>query len=175
LDAKSLPEEDLDRAYRSAQKLDAQDLALRFARELVSRPAKPDHLDRFPSYAYLVQRALTDGDKVAALDYVDEGEKFDCEHNEGRRRNDYELRRGQVLSKLGDTQSALDVFSRLIARVPSELRFRGAAAESMLAAKQASFALQFADEALKKAREMNDRDSEQYFQELAGAARKQGA
>jgi hypothetical protein len=78
------------------------------------------------------------------------------------------------LSKLGDTQSALDVFSRLIERVPAELHFRGAAAESMLAAKQAAFALRFADEALKKAREMNDRDSEQYFLELAGAARKQG-
>jgi tetratricopeptide (TPR) repeat protein len=175
LNPDALVDDELDRACRAAQKLDAHDLAARFAQALVGRPARPEHPDRFPLYSYLVQRAMSDGNSELALQYVDEGEKFDCEHNEGRRRNDFELRRGQVLSKRGEAESARDVFVRLIERVPSDLRFRGAAAEAMLTAKQGAFALQFADQGLKKAREMNDRDSEQYFLELAGAARKQGA
>ena len=102
----------------------------------------------------------------------DEGEKADCEHNDGRHRNDYELRRGQVLTKQGEVESAREVFERLIERVPSELRYRGTAAEAMLSAKQGSTALRFAEQGLAKAREKNDRDSEQYFMELAAAARK---
>src|SRR5262249_42142044 len=104
-----------------------------------------------------------------------EGEKGDCEHNEGRRRNDYELRRGQVHAKRGELDEAANVFERLIERSPTELRYRGSAAEAMLSARQPGKALQFAEGGLAKARQQNDRDSEQYFLELASAARKQGA
>ena len=173
LELGSLSDEQIDQAYRMAQKLDAHDLASRFAKTLVARPARPEHPDRFAWYTFLIQRALVEGDTDAALQYVDEGEKSDCEQNQGRRRNDYELRRGQVLSKRREVDSARDVFERLIERAPSELRYRGTAAESMLSMKQASVALRFAEQGLAKAREQNDRDSERYFLELVAAARKQ--
>jgi tetratricopeptide (TPR) repeat protein len=168
-----LSDEQVDAAYRAAQKLDAQELAVRFARNLVARPPQPDRPDRFPWYTYLIQRALIASDTEAALQYVDEGEKADCEQNEGRRRNDYELRRGQVLAKRGEADSAREVFERLVARAPDEMRYRGTAAESMLSAKQGRVALQFAEQGLARAREKNDRDSEQYFMELVSAAKKQ--
>jgi hypothetical protein len=44
----------------------------------------------------------------------------------------------------------------------------------MLSMKQSAHALRFAEDSLKKARELNNRDSEQYFMELVAAARKQG-
>jgi hypothetical protein len=163
----------VDQAYRAAQKLDAHELAGRFAEAFVARPPQKDRPDRFPWYTYLIQRAIADGDTDTALQYVDEGEKSDCEQNEGRRRNDYELRRGQVLSKRGEADNARDVFERLIERSPSELRYRGTAAESMLSINQGPTALRFAEGGLAKAREQNDRDSEQYFLELVAAARKQ--
>jgi tetratricopeptide (TPR) repeat protein len=169
----ALSGEQLDQAYRTALKLDAHELAGRFARALVALPPSAGRPDRFPWYTYLVQRALLEGDTDAALRYVDEGEKSDCEQNEGRRRNDYELRRGQVHSKRGEVEIARDVFERLIARSPAELRFRGTAAESMLSVKQGATALRFAEGGLAKAREQNDRDSEQYFMELVAAAQKQ--
>jgi tetratricopeptide (TPR) repeat protein len=173
LAADKLGDDQLEQAYRTAQKLDAQELAKHFALALVARPAQPERSDRFPIYTYLVQRALAEGDADAALNHVNEGEKDDCEHNEGRRRNDYELRRAQVLVKRGEADSAREVFERLIDRAPAELRFRGTATESMLAAKQGAHALRFAEQGLSKAREKNDRDSEQYFMELVAAARKQ--
>jgi len=148
-------------------------LAGRFARAIIARPPAPGQADRYPSFNYLIQRALLDKNTDAALDLVNAGEKADCEQNEGRRRNDYELRRAQVLSKRGEADSARDVFERLIERVPGELKYRGSAAESMLSLKQGASALQFAEQGLAKAREKNDRDSEQYFQELVSAARKQ--
>ncbi len=175
LPPESLSDEQVDQAYRAAQKLDARELADRFARALIARPPHPDRPDRFPWYTYLVQRALADGDTNAALDFVNEGEKADCEHNQGRHRNDYELRRGQVLIKRGETESARDVFERLFERLPSELRYRGTATESMLAAREGATALRFAEQGLAKAREKNDRDSEQYFMELVAAAQKQAS
>jgi tetratricopeptide (TPR) repeat protein len=173
LNAASLSAEQLEQAYQAAVKLDAEDLAANFAKSLVGRPPRPEHPDRFPWYVYLTQHALKGGDTGAALDYVNEGEKDDCEHNEGRRRNDYELRRGQVHVKRGEADAAEDVFRRLIDRVPANLRYRGSAAEAMLSLRQGARALRFAEEGLAAARQANDRDSEQYLMELAAAAKKQ--
>jgi tetratricopeptide (TPR) repeat protein len=173
LTATNLSDEQLEQAYQTALKLDAQDLATHFAKTLIARPPKPEHVDRFPWYSFLSQQALKEGDTTAALDLVNEGEKVDCEHNEGKRRNDYELRRGQVHVKRGEVDAAADVFQRLIDRVPSNLRYRGSAAEAMLSLKQGARALKFAEDGLVAARQANDRDSEQYLQELVSAARKQ--
>ncbi len=173
LNVESLTFEQLEQAYQAAQKLDAEELAAHFAHALVSRPPQAGRPDRFPWYSYLTQRALKEGNTDAALDLVNEGEKIDCEQNEGRRRDDYELRRGQVHVKRGEPDAAEDVFRRLIERVPGNLRYRGAAAEAMLSLKQGARALRFAEEGLNAARQANDRDSEQYLQELASAARKQ--
>jgi tetratricopeptide (TPR) repeat protein len=173
LNATELADEQLEHAYQAAVKLDAGELAVHFAKSLIGRPPRPEQTDRFPWYSYLTQQALKTGDTAAALDYVNEGEKADCEHNEGRRRNDYELRRGQVHVKRGEAEEAADVFQRLIERVPANFRYRGSAAEAMLALKQGARALRFAEEGVTAARQANDRDSEQYLLELAAAAKKQ--
>jgi predicted Zn-dependent protease len=168
-----LSDEQLDQAYQTAHRLDATELAANFARSLVSRPANPQQPDRFVWYNYLTQQALKVGEAQVALDYVNEGEKADCEQNEGRRRNDYELRRGQVHVKRGEADQAQDVFQRLIDRVPDNLKYRGSAAEAMLSVKQPAKALQFAEAGVEAARHRNDRDSEQYLMELVAAAKKQ--
>ncbi len=144
-----------------------------FARSLVSRPANPERPDRYAWYSYLTQHALKEGKPDEALGFVDEGERADCEQNEGRRRNDYELKRGQVYVKRGDAGQAEDVFRRLIERVPENLKYRGSAAEAMMSLKQPAKALRFAEEGVAAARHQNDRDSEQYLLELAAAAKKQ--
>jgi tetratricopeptide (TPR) repeat protein len=173
LKVESMTDEQLEQAWSAAQKLGAEDLAASFARGLTARPPRPDKTDRFPYFAFLTQHALKNGQPDAALDYVNEGERVDCEQNEGRRRNDYELRRGQVHVKRGEADAAADVFQRLIERVPDELKYRGSAAEAMLTLKQAERALRFAEDGLAAARQRGDRDSEQYLQELAEAAKRQ--
>jgi predicted Zn-dependent protease len=174
LPADTLAVEQLDEAYRTALKLDARDLANHFAQVLVARPPQPERPDRYPWYAHLVSSALAEGNTDAALNYLNEGEKADCEQNEGRRRNDYELQRGKVHAKRGEADAAQDVFERLIARVPTELKYRGSAAEAMLGLKQGARALRFAEDGLTEARKQNNRDSEGYFMELVAAAKKQG-
>jgi tetratricopeptide (TPR) repeat protein len=173
LNPEGLTLEQLEQAYQVAQKLDAGELAAHFAKALVVRPAEAGRPDRYPWYSFLVQRALREGDRDGALDLVNEGERVDCEHNEGRRRNDYELWRGQVHVKRGEADAAEEVFRRLIERVPSELRYRSAAAEAMLSLRQGPRALRFAEEGLAAARQANDRDAEQNLLELADAARRQ--
>jgi tetratricopeptide (TPR) repeat protein len=173
LAVESLSEGQLEQAYQAAQKLDADELSAHFARALVARPPSAERPDRYPWYSYLTQRALKEGNLDEALDHVNEGERVDCEGNEGRRRDDYELRRGQVHVKRGEADAAQDVFQRLIDRVPTNLKYRGSAAEAMLTLKQGARALRFAEEGLERARQQNDRDSEQYLQELVGAAKRQ--
>ncbi len=168
-----LNDDQLEEVFHAAQKGDAEDLAAGFARALAARPPRPDRPDLYPVFSFLTQHALKQGDGAAALDFVNEGERLDCEHNEGRRRNDYELRRGQVHVKQKEADAAHDVFRRLIERAPDELKYRGSAAEAMLALKQPDRALRFAEEGVEAARKQDDRDSEQYLMELAGAARKQ--
>jgi tetratricopeptide (TPR) repeat protein len=165
-----LPEGQLEQAYQAAVRLDAQELAERFARELVARAPGPD---RAPWYFFLIQRALAGGNTDEALNLVNEGERVDAERNEGRRRGDYEQRRAQVHLKRGDADQAQEVFERLLEQNPADLRARGRAAEAMLSLRQGARALRFAEDGLARARQQNDRDSEQYFLELVAAARKQ--
>lgn len=172
LPTEGLSDDQLESAFQAALKLDAREVAGRFARLLVERPPRPEHPDRFPWFTHLVKLALENGDATAALNFVNEGESYDCTHNEGRRRNDYELRRGQILAKQGDDAAACEVFDRLIARIPDELRYRGSAAEAMLSIKKGAPALKFAEEGLAAARKQNNRDSEGHFLELVAAARR---
>ena len=170
----STSDHDLELAYQAALQLDARDLAGRFAQTLVGRPPQADRPDRWPYYTHLTELALADGDSGAALTWVDAGQQYDSQHNAGRRQNDYDLRRGQLLIKRGSTEEAQSVFDRIIERAPGELRYRGTATEAMLSAREGKRALHFAQPALARAREKNDRDSEQYFLELISAAQKQG-
>ncbi len=174
LPADKLNPAQLDRAFRAAQKVGSMELASQFARILIDHPSKEEAANQFQAFNHLIAQSLSAGKTAEALELVDAGEKSDCENNEGRRRNDFELRRGQILAKLGDSDQVRDVFQRLLDRVPAELRYCGSATEAMLGAKQGKTALQFAERGLAKLREKNDRDSEQYFMELAAAARKQG-
>jgi tetratricopeptide (TPR) repeat protein len=174
LPAETLAVERLERAYQAALHLDAKELAGKFAKLLVAQPARPDHPDRWIWFNHLMQISQTAGDFDLALQYVDEGEKDDCEHNQGQRRNDYELRRAQLQCKHGTYDDAQGTFDRLIARMPSELRYQGSAAEAMLSARQGQKALQYAEKGLAGARQQNNRDMEDYFRELVTAAQKQG-
>lgn len=174
LNVEGLEAAELEQAYQGAQQRGTTDAARRLAQALVSLPADKARSDRYAWHGFLIQRLLADSDFAGALSQVEEGQRFDCEHNEGRRRNDYEMRRGQVLLKSGEADQARDVFQRLIERAPAELQYRVAATEAMLSARKGSHALQFAEQGLTLARQRNDRDSEAHFQELVGAARKLG-
>jgi tetratricopeptide (TPR) repeat protein len=173
LNAETLSATQLEEAFQTAQKLDARDLAGNLAHALVTRPARADKPDRYTWHNHLIQLAVTQGAWDTALDRVKEGERDDCEHNEGRRRNDYELRRGQIQAKQGAFDQAQDAFDRLIGRAPNELKVRASAAEAMLSARQAERALKYAEAGLAEARKQNSRDFEGHFQELAEAARRQ--
>jgi tetratricopeptide (TPR) repeat protein len=174
LPVETLSDEQLRQAFQAAQRLDAHEIGTHFARTLIGRPVSGEDSDRYPYFSYLIERALATGNTGEALDTINEGEKADCEQNEGRRRNDYELRRGKLHAKRGEADAAHDVFDRLIQRDPANMKTRAAAAEAMLSLRQGPRALRFAEEGLAEARKQNDRDSEGHLMELAAAARKQG-
>jgi predicted Zn-dependent protease len=170
--AESLSSAQLDQAYQAAIKLDARDLAAHFAGLLVDRPPYAERSDRFPLHQYLINHSTASGNLDAALDHLNAGESDDCSNNEGRRRNEYELRRAQLHAKRGELDDAERVYDALIARTPNELNVRVNAAETMLSARQGSKALKYAKEGLAAALKANNRDLEGHFKELMAAAQR---
>ena len=163
---------ELDQAYQAAVKLDAREIAGKFAGQLVGRPPYAERPDRFPLFQLLINQATTQGNLDAALDHLNAGESDDCSNNEGRRRNEYELRRAQLHAKRGEFDDAERVYDGLIGRVPTELNIRVNAAETMLSAQQGAKALKYAKEGLAVALKQNSRDLEGHFKELMAAAQK---
>jgi tetratricopeptide (TPR) repeat protein len=169
----SLSSAELDLAYQTALKLEARELAGTFAAQLVERPPYPERTDRFPVYQFLINQTLAQGKQDESLDYLNDGERDDCENNEGRRRNEYELRRAQIHVKRGEFDQAQEVYDRLIGRVPTDLNYRVNAAEMMLSGRQGTKALKYAQEGLAVAAKQNNRDLEGHFKELMAAAQRQ--
>jgi tetratricopeptide (TPR) repeat protein len=169
----TLSSAELDQAYQAAVKLDAKEIAGVFAAQLVERPTYAERLDRFPLFQLLINQSMTQGKLDAALDYLNDGERDDCENNGGKRRNEYELRRAQVHAKRGEFDDAERVYDSLIARVPTELNYRVNAAETMMSARQGAKATKYAKEGLVIALKQNNRDLEGHFKELMAAAQKQ--
>ena len=173
VDSSAFTEAQLAEAFVAALKLDAKELAGAFAKKAIAQPTTgKGGRDRFPFFSHLVRQAQQESKNDDALSLVDDGEKWDCESNDGKRRNDYELLRGQTLAKQGESKAAADVFKRLLERSPDELRYLETATKTMLDLKQGEPARKFANQGLEKARAQNNRDAEEYFMELTDAAKK---
>ena len=172
LDINALSSAELDQAYQAATKADARELAGKFAAILVERPAYPERPDRFPLFQLLINQAMAQANLDAALDHLNAGEADDCKNNEGRRRNEYELRRAQLHAKRGEFDDSERVYDGLIARAPTELNYRVNAAETMLSARQGAKAAKYATDGLAAAQKQKNRDLEGAFKELMAAAQK---
>lgn len=169
----TLQRNQLEQAFQAAVKLQVPQQAVRFASAIVALPAEANPDDRWPWYSYLAQHQGRENNWEVALKLIEDGEAFDKTHNQGRHAVEYGLRRAQILSRQGKAEPAHELYQQLLEQIPRELKHRITAVEAMLSLKKPAWALAFAEEGLKKARQQNDRDSEQAFAELAGAARKQ--
>jgi tetratricopeptide (TPR) repeat protein len=172
LNADTLDTPQLDQVFQAALKLDHKDIAGRFAALLIERPAYAERPDRFPLHQLLINQAVAQGSLDAALDYLNAGEADDCKNNDGKRRNEYELRRAQLHARRGEFDDAERVYDGLIARVPTELNYRVNAAETMLSGRQKPKAAKYAKEGAAAAAKANNRDLEGHFKELLAAAQK---
>jgi tetratricopeptide (TPR) repeat protein len=170
LKADELKDDELHTAFQTALRLDAGDLAAHFAEKLIARPSVA--ADRYQLFQHLVRSAAERDDFAAAHSWLDAGLKHDCQHNEGRRRSDYELRRARLYVEAKDIDRAFDAFRQLVDREPSNLDVLGTATEAMLSAKQRERATQFAEEGLNQARKKSDSDRAGYFEELLAAAKR---
>ncbi|MCZ2343674.1 MAG: tetratricopeptide repeat protein [Bacteroidales bacterium] len=172
VDPTTLTVAELDEAMRASVKLDARELAVRFAAAGVDKPADPAKPDRYTLYACLITGAISNGDWNAALAAAEAGQKYDTEHNEARRTNEFSLQKAKLFGKRGDITAAVSEFESLIARNPDEGKYYIAATEAMLSVRNGSQALRFAEQGLAKARSSNNRDLEGACLELSEAARR---
>jgi tetratricopeptide (TPR) repeat protein len=172
LDPDQLSAAELEDAMKAAMKLDARELAVRFAKIGIAKPVDPAKPDRYPMYLGLILAAIGEGNPAEALKVTRAGTAYDKEHNAGKRANEYGVRTAQLLAKTGDTDGAAAAFDELISRNPDEPKYFVTAMETMLSAKQGAKAAAFADRGLARAKETGNRDLEAACNELGEAARK---
>jgi tetratricopeptide (TPR) repeat protein len=165
----ALSDEDVGRAFRAANKLDASDLATTFAKAAVGRESLAD---RYQFFSHLIRSARDEGNAAEELRWHEAGEQADAATNEARRRDDYALGRGRALARQGKVNEAYSVFKEVIGRSGNTLAVYGPAAEAMLGRNEPKLALEFAESGLAVARKQNSRDGEQQFLELVEAAKK---
>ena len=163
---------EIEAALKAAVRLDARDLAVRFAAAGVEKPADPAKPDRYPLYACLITAAVSEGDIDTALKAAEVGREFDAANNDGRRANEFTSQKAKLYAKKGDADAAAAEFDTLIERNPDEGKFYIAATEAMLGARNSALALRFAERGLEKARSTNNRDLEGACLELSEAAKR---
>lgn len=166
LDVAQLTDDQVGEGYRAALRLEAPDLAAKFATQATTRTTIAD---RYPYYSHLAKQAKETGGDV--LEVLTAGEAADAATNDGRHRGAYAIARGKAMAS-SNVAEAADIFRTAIAATPHDLSLYGPAAETMLGRKAGKDALTFAEQGLVKAREQNNRDAEQQFMELTAAAKK---
>jgi tetratricopeptide (TPR) repeat protein len=172
LDPDTLSAAELEDAMKAAMKLDARELAVRFAKVGTAKPVDPAKPDRYPMYLGLILAAIGEGNHADALTASRAGAAYDKEHNGGKRANEYAVRTAQLLAKTGDAAGAAAAFDDLIAKNPDEPKFLITATETMLSAKQGAKAAAFAEKGLARAKETGNRDLEAACLELGEAAKR---
>ena len=172
LDLAALSVGDAEQAMLAAVKLGARDLAVAFAQAGLLKPFDAATPDRYRLYATAITGAAAGGDTTRAAELIDEGAKYDAQHNGGQRETEYKLRKAQLYVKSKDAEKAAAEFESLVAMHPDEGKFYTTAAEEMLRLKDGARALHFAEGGLEAARRTSNRDLEGHCQELAEAARR---
>ena len=172
LDLAALSVGELEHAMLAAVKLDARELAVAFAQAGLLKPFDAATPDRYRLYATAITGAAAAGDTARAAELIDQGAKYDTEHNGGQRATEYKLRKAQLYVKAKDAEKAAAEFEALVAMHPDEGKFYTTAAEEMLRLKAGEKALHFAEAGLDAARRTNNRDLEGHCEELAAAAKK---
>jgi tetratricopeptide (TPR) repeat protein len=172
LDVAALSVGELEQAMVAAVKLDARELAVAFAQAGLLKPFDPATPDRYRLYATAITGAAAGGDTARAAELIDQGVKYDGDHNGGQRATEYRLRKAQLYVKAKDAERAAAEFEALVALHPDEGKFYTTAAEEMLRLRAGPRALQFAEAGLETARRTNNRDLEGHCEELVGAAKR---
>ncbi|MDY3555674.1 tetratricopeptide repeat protein [Gemmata sp. JC717] len=172
LDVAALSVGELEQAMLAAVKLKAHELAVAFAQAGLLKPFDAANPDRYRLYATAITGAAANGDTARAGELIDEGTKYDAEHNGGQRGTDYQLRKIALFVKAKDAEKAAAEYSALLAAHPDEGKFYASAAEDMLRLKNGEKALQFAEGGLEAARRTGNRDLEGHCSELVAAAQK---
>lgn len=172
LDRAALSVDELEQAMLAGLKLAARELAVAFARAGVAKPFDPAAPDRYPLYATAITGAAAEGDLAAAVALAEQGAKYDAEHNNAGRANEFGLRKAQLYAKQKDAGKAAAEFDALVDRNPDEGRYYTAAAEEMLRLKDGPRARTYAERGLATARRTGNRDLEGHCAELVEAANK---
>ncbi len=171
LDIVALTPTQLTSAFQAALRLDAPDLAGKFAKAATHLPQL---VDRYPFFQHLMTLARHDGDHARVMELLNEAAEADATTNAAKRSIQFVVMKGQALARGGKTDEAYDFFKKAVEALPNELSFYGPAAEAMLGKGMGTKAMEFITAGLALARSKNDRGAEGHFLELTEEAKRRG-
>ena len=170
LDVAMLSVDELEEAMRAAIKIDAGTGGC-VCSGWGCQTVRPNQTGSLPALRRSDHRGIIDGDLAKAVELVEQGEKYDAEHNASGRTVEFSLKKAQLFVKMKDADKAADALDAIIAKHPDEGKFYTIAAEDMLRRRERS-TLYFAERGLAKARETSNRDLAGHCEELIGAAKR---
>jgi len=172
IDLSKLTVAELEDGMRAAMKLDAREIAVKYAKVGAAKPADAAKPDRYPLFACAITATLADGDIPAALAIAEAGAKDDAANHQGKRASEYGVQNGKLYARSGRILEAVGEFDTLLDRTDEEPRFLIVAVEAMLSAKQPAHALKYVERGLAKAKSSGNRDLEGACLELGEAAKR---
>lgn len=165
LDPPSLDDEDLIKAYRTATGLEATETALRFARELVQRDSLAYAIDVMPIFRRLINNQIEKNQFENAQDLVDQAEKFDNKHYEGRHQAGIDSMRARLLMAQGNAEQAQKLYQDSVAKHPENLEIVAEAVENMLSSGNFNAAQTLARIGLERAEKQRNSSYQGQFRE----------
>jgi tetratricopeptide (TPR) repeat protein len=169
LDADKLNDGELDQAFRASMRLDETDLAKKLAHIGTQRNTIAD---RYNYFAYLIRQAYLTNDNDHIGHLLEAAETADKETNQGGRKVTLTLARARLLQSQKDITEAENYLLGVIEAEPEEMAYRVALIEQCLRHGMPERAVEFAENALRVARQAGNRDAQQHLSELQAEARK---
>jgi tetratricopeptide (TPR) repeat protein len=163
---------EVEEGMRAAMKLDAKEIAAKYARAGTAKPFDAARPDRFPLHAVAVTAAVADRDFDGAIKLVTDGMTDDGYHNQGKRMGDYAVQKARLLARSDRPAEAVAELDALLAKRSDEGKYYVAAAELMLSAKRPDDAQRYAEMGVAAGNRLGNRDLVGECHELAEAAKR---
>jgi tetratricopeptide (TPR) repeat protein len=166
LPVESLSLDDLKQAFTAAKRLDANELATKFAQAVVNRPNGSNQADCFLYDQQLIFQLLGEDRLERAYATTLKAMERDAKQNGGKRSIDYRKLRLKVLLAGKRTAEAKIDLDKLLAEKADDLDLAVWAVEELLKFGQKEMAVKYAGSGKQAAEKKNDRDRAEFFAEI---------
>jgi len=172
LDVEDLDLEQIEEAYRNAVSLDAQEMALRFAKVMPTKGMVASHQLFVPIIKFIAEKEMENGNKALMAQGLNKAIELTKLEGLIEQTADLQIAKMKNLAKLDDIFQVIKVVDEILAKHADNDRMLIAAAETMIKLNQKSEAKKVCNAGLKLAKAKNKGDLVEFFNDMLKSASK---